>query len=250
MLCDAGLYRRDNVDGVTHLVGAMRQARVPRLLFASSAAVYGDSGGEPVHEQQELRPTSAYGMSKLEGERIIAEATGGSLRSLVFRKFNVVGAGSHPYAVDTGTSSLLPTVFQALTDGPELVVRGRDYLTYDGSAVRDYVQVTDIARAYVRGVRYLSRMPLPGRRHRVVNLGSGVGTSVLDLVQLVGRIAGHEVPHHDGSRRLGDAAAVVAYVARARRMRFDHRYALQDAVASAWESWRRYVMPPGNPTTR
>jgi UDP-glucose 4-epimerase len=247
---EAEFYRRDNVEGVKHLVAAMRQARVGRLLFASSAAVYGDTSGEPVHERRAPRPTNRYGLSKLEGERIIAAAPG--LRSLVFRKFNVVGAGAHPYAVDTGPTSLLPAVFQALTDGRELVVRGRDYPTYDGSAVRDYVDVTDIARAYVHGVDRLLKRRYLGRRHRVVNLGSGVGTSVLDLVMTAGRAAAGEVPFHDGPRRAGDAAAVVADVTRARRAGLGSRHTVAEAVASAWASWQKYVVvetPGVGPTT-
>lgn len=181
-----------------------------------------------------------YGVTKVEGERIIS-AYGGALRSLALRQFNVVGAGSHPYAADTGPTGLLPAVFRALTDGPELVVRGHDYPTRDGSAVRDYVHVEDVARAYLRGVELLSDpRPWSPRRRRAVNVGSGERTSVLDLVRIAGRVAGAEVPFRSGARRAGDAAEVVADLGRARRMSIGPRSSLTEAVASAWESWRRH----------
>jgi UDP-glucose 4-epimerase len=239
-ILDPALYWQKNVDGVRYLLAAMRTAGVKRLMFASSAAVYGDTGDRPVPERRSAHPVNPYGITKCEGERIIAEATGPELRALVFRQFNVVGAGLHPYAVDTAPASLLPAIFQAISGGPDLVVRGRGYPTPDGSAVRDFIDVRDVANAYVRGVEHLYR---PRRRHRIVNLGSGEGTSVLDLVRTTGRVAGIKVPCHDGPPRIGDAAAVVAAVGRARRMGLGTRHRLEDAVSSAWESWRTYVAP-------
>jgi UDP-glucose 4-epimerase len=231
---DAELYRRVNVDGVEQLLGAMRRAGVDRLLFASSAAVYGDPGGRPAGERRQPRPINPYGQSKRDAERLVARA---GLRSVVFRKFNVVGAGAHPYAADAASSSLLPAIFQALTGGPDLVVRGSDYPTRDGSAVRDYIHVADVAAAYLRGVDHLSRP----RRHRVVNLGSGTGTSVLDLVEIVQHVTGRAVPRRPGPPRGGDAAAVVAAVSRAGRLHLAARRSLTEAVESAWTSWQAHA---------
>ena len=229
-------YWPDNVDGVGHLVEAMNRAGVDRLLFASSAAVYGDTGRHPARERQKLAPVNPYGVSKLEAERIIVARSG--LRSLALRQFNVVGAGSHPYAADTCSTSLLSAVFRALTGGPELVVRGDDHPTRDGSAVRDYVHIDDVVQAYLRGVDLLSD---PSRPHRVVNVGSGLGTSVLDVVRTAGRVTGAEVPFRVGQRRGDEAAEVVADLGRARRTGLEARRSLDEAVASAWESWRKYV---------
>jgi UDP-glucose 4-epimerase len=231
---DGSGFRPDNVDGVRNLVEAMTHAGVDRLLFASSAAVYGESGSAPAHEDQPPRPVNPYGATKLEGERIIA---GSGLRSLALRQFNVIGAGTHPYAADTGPAALLPAVFRALTDeGPELVVQGHDYPTHDGSAVRDYVHVVDVARAYACGVELLSS-PLPAGSHLAVNVASGCGTSVLDLVRLTGEIAGRHVPYALGDRRPGDAAEVVADLSRATTLGLVARHSREDAVRAAWESW-------------
>ncbi|MBB2941071.1 UDP-glucose 4-epimerase [Actinoplanes lutulentus] len=225
-------FRPDNIDGVHNLVEAMTRAGVDRLLFASSAAVYGESGPALAAEDQPLVPVNPYGKTKLEGEQIIGETR---LRSIALRQFNVVGAGPHPFAADTGPAALLPAVFRSLSEGKKLVVRGHDYPTGDGSAVRDYVHVEDVARAYVRGVELLSGST--EQRHLAVNVASGQGTSVLDLVRLAGRVAGEEVPFVLGDRRPGDAAEVVADVSRAVELGFAGRLSLEEAVRSAWESW-------------
>jgi UDP-glucose 4-epimerase len=231
---DGSGFRPDNVDGVRNLVDAMTRADVDRLLFASSAAVYGESGPAPAREDQPLRPVNPYGATKLEGERIIA---GAGLRSIALRQFNVIGAGDHPFAADTGPAALLPAVFRALDGRAPLVVQGHDYPTDDGSAVRDYVHVLDVARAYARGVELLTSPSAAG--HLAVNVASGLGTSVLDLVRSVGSIAGREVPYLLGDRRAGDAAEVVADVSTAVAMGFDVRHSREDAVRAAWRSWSR-----------
>ncbi|MEU4692449.1 NAD-dependent epimerase/dehydratase family protein [Actinoplanes sp. NPDC023714] len=237
---DGSGFRPDNIDGVHNLVEAMTHAGVDQLLFASSAAVYGESGPAPAREDQPLEPVNPYGLTKLEGERII-EGTG--LRSIALRQFNVIGAGPHPFAADTGPAALLPAVFRALTaSSPALVVRGHDYPTPDGSAVRDYVHVLDVARAYARGVELLAT--LPEAAHLAVNVASGKGTSVLDLVHLTAGIAGHAVPFTTGPRRPGDAAEVVADVSRAVSLGLGATHPLAAAVASAWRSWPERAPAP------
>jgi len=237
---DPGLYEQVNVGGVERLLAAMRRAGIGKLLFASSAAVYGDSGRRPVRERRSRLPVNPYGRTKCEAEDLIAAASGPGLRALTFRQFNVVGAGPHPFATDTSVSSLLPAIFQAVGGGPGLVVRGRDFGTRDGTAVRDYLHVADVARAYVRGVDHLSERLPRAARNQVVNLGSGAGTSVLDLVKLVSQVTGLDVPHRDGPARPGDAAEVVAAVGRARRLRLHPTRSLAEAVASAWKSWQKH----------
>lgn len=170
---ESELYSYANVRGVQALLGAMRRARVGRLLFASSAAVYGDSGRTPAAEERELRPVNPYGETKRAAERLVAEASETFLRAITFRQFNVVGAGTHPMAMDTMRTTLLPAIFTALTGGPELAVWGRYLGTDDGTAVRDYVHVADVAEAYARGIDALAG---DGTALQVVNLGSGTGT--------------------------------------------------------------------------
>jgi UDP-glucose 4-epimerase len=243
--------RRVNVEGVRQLLAAMKRADIRRLIFASSAAVYGDTGNRPADERQKLLPANPYGRTKREGESLVADASGPHLHSLVFRKFNVVGAGCHPHAVDAVPTNLLSAALHAVTGGPELVVRGRDYPTRDGSAVRDYIHVCDVADAYVRGVTHLSQRQPPPLPHRVVNLGSGQGTTVVEFVRLVSRATGTDLPVSYAPPRTGDVASTIASVARARRLHLHARSSLTEAVASAWESWQKYAVrrqvPAGPP---
>ncbi|WP_433828229.1 NAD-dependent epimerase/dehydratase family protein [Actinoplanes sp. CA-015351] len=235
------LYEAVNVTGVRHLLEAMRQAGVGRLLQASSAAVYGGGHAGPVRENDDLRPLNHYGATKLAAERIIQDASRTGLRALVFRQFNVIGAGTHPYAADVSPQGLLPSIFRALTTGPELVVLGRRFATPDGTAVRDYVHVADIADAFARGVELLSGRSAKARTHSVVNLGSGRGASVAEVVDFVGQMIGQAVPRRVGPKRRGDAAEVVAAVEHAAERGFECRSSLEDAVVSAWLSWQTYV---------
>jgi UDP-glucose 4-epimerase len=232
---DPRRYHRVNVDGVRLLLAAMRRAQVSRLLFASSAAVYGDTGARRAGERRRLRPINPYGETKRDGERLIQRASGRHLKSLVLRQFNVVGAGDHPYALDARSTSLLPAALHAAAGDAKLVIHGQRYPTPDGSAVRDYIHVADVADAYVRGVDYLSRRRPRARRHHVVNIGSGKGTSVLDLVEMVRRVTAEDLEVTIGEPRPGDVASVVAATGRARKA----QRSLEDAVRSAWESWQR-----------
>jgi UDP-glucose 4-epimerase len=239
---DPDSYERHNVTGVRNLLAAMRNAGIPRLLFASSAAVYGDMPGRPAHEDDRLRPASPYGVTKATGENLVDAERDRGLSAMVFRQFNVVGAGEHPYAADAGRGSLLPAVFRSLTEEDEpLSVLGKSYPTRDGSAVRDYVHADDVARAYVHGVRVLMRAEEVPKEFRTVNVGSGVGHSVFEMLQIVGDVLDRPIPHEVGPRRPGDASEVVADVHRAEDLGLAARRSLTDAVASAWASWRRFV---------
>jgi UDP-glucose 4-epimerase len=232
-VADPAPYGRD-VDGVRNLLRAMTVAGVDRLVFASSAAVYGDVPGEPAGERRPLRPLNPYGVAKAAGERLIRDCRRPGFRSLIFRAFNVVGAGAHPYAMDTGPGGLLPAVFGAAAGGPAFAVHGTGLDTPDGTAVRDYVHVTDVARAYARAVDALRGN---GPAGRVLNLGSGVGSSVLDVVRVAEDVTGRRLAPAAAPPRPGDAVEVVAQVRRAREWGWAAGTPLADAVRSAWASY-------------
>jgi UDP-glucose 4-epimerase len=232
-VADPAAYGRDT-DGVRNLLRAMTAAGVDRLVFASSAAVYGDVPGEPAGEQRPPRPLNPYGVAKASGERLIRESGRPGFRSLIFRAFNVIGAGSHPYAMDAAPGGLLPAVFGAAAGGPAFAVHGTRLNTSDGTAVRDYVHVTDVARAYARAVDALCG---DGPPTRLLNLGSGVGSSVLDVVRAVEEVTGKRLSPAAAPPRPGDAVEVVASVRRAREWGWEARIPLAEAVRSAWASF-------------
>jgi UDP-glucose 4-epimerase len=230
-------YERNNVGGVRNLLAAMGASGVRRVLFSSSAAVYGDPAGATVTEQSPLRPTNPYGWTKLRGEQDILAAAGEQgIRSVVLRQFNVIGAGQHPYAADTAATNLLPAAFRALSDGPPVSVFGDDYPTPDGTAVRDYLHVEDAAEAYLRGVEHLATGG--GEPQLVVNVGAGAGRSVTEILGDVADAAGHPVPSVKAGRRAGDPPWVVADANRALlRLSWKAERDLSAAVGSAWRAW-------------
>lgn len=229
-------YETVNIAGVRNLVSAMLGARIPRLLFASSAAVYGEVA-QPISEDAGLRPLNPYGVTKRMAECIVRQASGPNLRSLTFRPFNVVGAGDHQHAADVAPTSVLPAILHGLTGGPEFVVRGNSFDTMDGSPVRDYIHVADVAEAFAWGVEYLDQSPAE-KAHEVVNLATGKGTSVIELLELVGYVTQRPAKYRLGRPRAGDPAEVVGAVSRAAAMGIRCAYSLEEAVRSAWTAWQ------------
>jgi UDP-glucose 4-epimerase len=224
-----------NVGGMRSLLAAMADADVDQLVFSSSAAVYGTPPTDFVTEDTPCRPESPYGETKLVGEwmaRAVARVT--SLRHTSLRYFNVVGSGA-PDLYDTSPHNLFPLVLKALTDGRTPVVRGVDYPTPDGSCVRDYVHVQDVADAHVAAARALADgRPL----EPVYNLGSGEGVSVLQIMAAMARGTGRVFEPEIGPRRPGDPARIVASGALAARdLGWATRRDLDTCVRSAWAAW-------------
>jgi UDP-glucose 4-epimerase len=231
-------YYRANVTDVATLLGAMAEHGVHRLVASSSAAVYGGRPGEPspsaFAEQHPTAPQNPYGTTKLVGERLIAEAgAAAGLSSIALRYFNVVGAGSRALA-DVRTGALLPRVLLARRDGPAVTVHGRTHPTVDGSAVRDFVHVLDVADAHVAAV---SRVGAGGPGAAVYNVGTGTGFSVLEVLARVAAVTGGPVPWLDGAARPGDPAYAVADASLiARELGWTAARDLDDAIASAWNA--------------
>jgi UDP-glucose 4-epimerase len=238
------MYRRNNVLGTAALLEAMRDAAVERLVFSSTCAVYGSSGAAALGEDAPLAPESPYAETKLAAERCIAEhASRFGLRHAILRYFNAAGAsadGAHGEHHDP-ESHLIPIALQTVLGARSgLVVYGGDFPTPDGSCVRDYVHVDDLADAHASALAWAATAA-PGAG-LVLNLGSGVGSSVLDVIHAVERVTGKKVPHTIGPPRDGDPARLVARADAARRaLGWQPRSSrLETIVATAWEWHRRH----------
>jgi UDP-glucose 4-epimerase len=230
-LRDPLAYYRANVSDTATLLAAMADAGVPRIVASSSAAVYGSAGDAALTEQDLPRPENPYGTTKWIGERLLAEvgaATGTA--SVALRFFNVVGAAT-PELADTRSTALLPRVLRAAAGGA-LQVHGLSHPTPDGSAIRDFVHVRDVAEAHVAAVHRLTSDPVGSA---VYNVGTGTGCSVLELIALTEWVTGRTVTWTAGPARPGDPSRSVADPALiARELGWRARWDLADAVRSAW----------------
>ncbi len=230
---------RQNVEGTVSLLEAMAAAGVARLVFSSSAGVYGTPDAEVVTEETATNPESPYGESKLVGEWVIrdqvrATAAGPApLAAVSLRYFNVVGS-AYPDLYDASPHNLLPRVFFGLTEGKAPVINGDDYPTPDGTCVRDYVHVGDLARAHVATAVALKE----GRAlEPVYNLGSGDGNSVREVMDAVVAATSTTLAPVVGPRRPGDPARIVADGSLAARdLGWRMRHTVAEMVQSAWAS--------------
>jgi UDP-glucose 4-epimerase len=225
-----------NVTGAQVLLSAMGDLGVGHLVFSSSAGVYGTPEVDLVTEDTPGHPQSPYGESKLITEwliRDVAKVTGLTHTSL--RYFNVVGSG-WPDLYDTSPHNLFPLVLKALTDGRTPTVRGDDYATPDGSCVRDYVHVADVADAHVAAAQALEAGT---GLQAAYNLGSGTGMSVLQIMSAMAEVTGIDFTPQIADRRPGDPARIVASGRLAARdLGWAPRRTLDDCVASAWQAWQ------------
>ncbi|MGY4962705.1 UDP-glucose 4-epimerase GalE [Streptomyces sp. 900105245] len=231
-------YYRENVEGLRVLLEAVTAAEVPSFLFSSSAAVYGMPDVDLVTEETPCHPMSPYGETKLAGEwlvRATGRATGLATASL--RYFNVTGAAT-PELADTGVFNLIPMVFEKLTEGAPPRIFGDDYPTPDGTCVRDYIHVVDLAEAHVAVARALGSAPGTGL---TLNIGRGEGVSVREMIDRINAVTGYDRPPTVTPRRPGDPARVVASADRiATELGWQAKYDVHDMITSAWEGWVRH----------
>jgi len=232
-------YWRNNVAGTAALVEGLLAAGVRRLVFSSSCSVYGTPAQVPVAESAPIAPESVYAESKAMVERILAwQARTSGLASVSLRYFNAAGASQDAVIGEDWTHSqnLIPVVMQAaLGVRSEVQVFGGDYPTPDGTCIRDYVHVDDLAEAHVAALDRLAADPGDGGSWQAVNVGTGVGTSVLEVIRATEAVAGRPVPHRIVERRAGDPVAVWADPTGAEQLLgWSARLGLDEIIDTAW----------------
>jgi UDP-glucose 4-epimerase len=238
-------YFRNNLNGLLNVLDAMGQTGVTNLIFSSSCSVYGNAEALPVTEDTPLQEAeSPYGRSKQMGEQIIRDVSPAmpGLRSVLLRYFNP--AGAHPSArigeaPINPASNLVPVITEtAYGLREEMVVFGDDYDTRDGSCIRDYIHVMDLANAHTKALEHL----LAGNQHEDVglyNLGIGEGVTVLEAIQAFERVTGQKLNYRIGPRRPGDVVAVYANNDRARaELGWSPAFGIDDIMRSAW-AWEK-----------
>lgn len=231
-------YYRENVTGLQTLLEAMAATGVGRIVFSSSAAVYGMPDVDLVTEDTPCAPMSPYGETKLIGEWLIdAAAKAHGIRAVSLRYFNVAGAAA-PELSDAGVFNLIPMVFERLEAGAAPRIFGDDYATPDGTCVRDYIHVQDIASAHQAAAARLREAP--EGTSLVLNIGRGEGSSVREMVDRIRKVTGNEqVTPEVTDRRPGDPARVVASADRIHaELGWTARLGLDDMIESAWLGWR------------
>ncbi|WP_171165528.1 UDP-glucose 4-epimerase GalE [Streptomyces sp. I05A-00742] len=229
------LHYHQNVEGFRMLLAAMKDAGVRKLVYSSSASVYGMVDDDLVTEATGCAPISPYGQTKLVGEWLAAAAHRADGVDFVnLRYFNVAGA-AEPRLADERVLNLVPMVFEKLTAGQAPVIFGDDYPTPDGTCVRDYIHVADIASAHLAATRHLRERQGVARTY---NVGRGEGLSVRELIDVITEVTGHAIEPVVTDRRPGDPARVVADASPIEReLGWQARHGVREMVASAWAGW-------------
>lgn len=239
------MYYRNNVDSLITLLESMKDHGVTDLIFSSSCTVYGQPDEIPVDENAPFKEAqSPYGATKQMCERIIQDVVNAGFRIVSLRYFNPIGA--HPSAlmgelpIDT-PNNLVPYITQsAIGKRPMLVINGNDYDTPDGSNIRDFIHVVDVASAHLKAMEFLAKNPEPIFFEKF-NLGTGKGVSVLQLVQEFEKVTGVQVPYSIGPRRAGDVEKVYADPSKVNAsLGWQAKYTIAEALLHAWR-WEEKI---------
>ena len=229
------LYFSNNVGGTLSLLTAMTKAGISRLVFSSTAAVYGNPERIPITEDQPFQPVNPYGESKVMVEKILGwmdQFRG--LRSVALRYFNACGADreSHRGEEHEPETHLIPLLFRAIRTGQPVTIFGEDYETKDGTCIRDYIHVADLADAHISALDYL----MGGGHSDCFNVGTGSGLTVLEVLRAVEQVTGEKVPYVTGARREGDPPSLVANSDKLRKFLGwqPKRSDIHTIVADAW----------------
>lgn len=236
---DPANYYANNLIGTLNLLNAMRKYGVQRLVFSSTASVYGEPRETPVSESHPLQPLNTYGASKLAAEYMIRDfCVAYGLRAIALRYFNAAGAEA---AAGIGESHapethLIPNLLRGVASGQPVSIYGSDYPTRDGTCVRDYIHVTDLCRAHLLALDYLNRQP----GFTAMNLGTGSGYTVREIIAAASSVAGKPIPIREAERRSGDPAVLVASseLARSQLGWQPEITDIRAIIASAWD-WHR-----------
>ena len=230
------IYWQTNVTGTATLLAAMRGMKVKNLVFSSTAATYGEPKESPIREDSETKPTNPYGASKLAVDHMISsESVAYGLAAMSLRYFNVAGA----HKINSGwiteehdpETHLIPNLLKSTSASP-MKIFGTDWPTKDGTCIRDYVHVTDLIDAHISALEKLVE-----GKHEIVNLGSGGGYSVKEVIAAANSVVGHELPVVNGERRPGDPAVLVSDISKAASLlNWKPTRDIKTMVSDAWES--------------
>ncbi len=232
------LYRTNNIIGSQILFDEMDGAGVTRIVFSSSAATYGDSKEQPIHESLRAVPTNPYGESKLAVDNLLTDlAAENNFAAISLRYFNVAGAinTADRWLAERHSpeTHLIPNVLRATEEQP-LQIFGTDWPTKDGTCIRDYIHVVDVAEAHV-----LALDALISGRHEIINLGSGGGYSVREVIETASKVVGYQIPAIASERRVGDPAVLVAGITKALEiLKWRPSRNLEAMISDAYESFR------------
>ena len=240
-------YYQQNVGGLANMLLAMETAGVKQMIFSSSAAVYGMPPVEVVPEDIDCRPINPYGETKLIGEWMMADAEKAwGLRWAGLRYFNVAGAG-WPDLADPAIMNLIPMVLDRLERGESAKIFGADYDTPDGTCVRDYIHVMDLAEAHIAALDVLAEGRQPD--HHTYNVGTGLGTSVQEIIDGLRRVIGWDFPVEVLERRAGDPPKLIGDpLSIGVDLGWKANNGLDEILTSAWEGWQagpRPITVPG-----
>jgi len=241
-VAEPGLYWRRNVAESITLFDTLASLGVDNVVFSSSAAVYGDPIEVPIPEAHPKQPTSPYGNTKMVVELILEDLSAvGQLQAVSLRYFNAAGASERRRERHIAETHLIPLALRAARDGTAMNVFGTDYPTPDGTAIRDYIHVNDLASAHVRAIEYLRR----GGKTVALNLGVGHGASVSEVLTASEKVTGLPINAIESPRRPGDPAVLVAAADKARSILqwTPHTTDLGEIVESAWR-WEKDGPPP------
>lgn len=234
-MINPSLYYRENIGGFISLLEAMSQADVKRIVYSSSAAVYGTPTENKVTEKSATNPESPYGETKLVGEWLLkADEKARQIQWIALRYFNVVGA-ANPELGDTGVNNLVPMVFRALSNNQRPQVFGGDYATPDGSCIRDYIHVSDLADSHLIAAQKLLNENYCG----IINIGRGQGFSVKQVMDTISEVLGKNINYDVVDRRPGDPVQTIADVSKAKSdLNWEAKNDLKSMVSSAWQAWQ------------
>lgn len=229
------LYYEVNVNGTKNLLAEMEKAGVKKLVFSSTAATYGEPESTPISESATTKPTNPYGETKLTVDQMITAESSKGLAAISLRYFNVAGA----YKSKTGwlaerhnpETHLIPNLLRA-TEANPLKVFGNDWPTSDGTCIRDYIHVVDLIDAHILAIEKVAT-----GKHSIINLGSGGGYSVTEVISAASKVIGKQIPIQITSRRAGDPAVLIAEITKAEReLGWLPLRKIEDMVRDTWES--------------
>jgi UDP-glucose 4-epimerase len=229
------LYFDVNVNGTRNLLDQMSKANISKLVFSSTAATYGEPEVIPITEDAKPKPTSPYGTTKLAVDQMITDEAKSGLAAISLRYFNVAGA----YKSKTGwlaerhnpETHLIPNLLRSTAENP-LKIFGDDWPTKDGTCIRDYIHIVDLIDAHI-----LALENLKPNQHKIINLGSGGGYSVAEVINAASKVLGRKIPVEVGARRSGDPAVLVADISLASQaLNWAPKYNIENMVSDTWES--------------